>query len=76
MLNPVIRGWMNYFCKFTPSEAFQKGINYVNQKLVRWIGKLKKKAKRSYRKAQTLLERIALSNPKMFYQWQAGYMPM
>lgn len=76
MLNPVIRGWMNYFCKFTPSEAFQKGINYVNQKLVRWVRKNRKKAKRSYRKAQTLLKRIALSNPKMFYQWQAGYMPM
>lgn len=76
MLNPIIRGWMNYFCKFTPSEAFQKGINYVNQKLVRWIRKNRKKAKRSYRKAQTLLKRIALSNPKMFYQWQAGYMPM
>ena len=76
MLNPVIRGWMNYFCKFTPSEAFRKGINYVNQKLVRWIRKIKKKVKRSYRKAQILLKRIALSNPKMFYQWQAGYMPM
>lgn len=76
MLNPVIRGWMNYFCKFTLSEAFQKGINYVNQKLVRWVRKNRKKAKRSYRKAQTLLKRIALSNPKMFYQWQAGYMPM
>ena len=75
-LNPVIRGWMNYFCKFTPSEAFKKGINYVNQKLVRWIRKFRKKAKRSYRKAQILLKRIALSSPRMFYQWQAGYMPM
>lgn len=76
VLNPIIRGWMNYFCKFTPSEAYQKGINYVNQKLVRWIRKNRKKVNRSYRKSQILLNRIALSNPKMFYQWQAGYMPM
>lgn len=75
-LNPVIRGWMNYFCRFTPSEAFHKGINYVNQKLVRWIRRCRKKARRSYCKAQLLLKRIALSNPKMFYQWQAGYMLM
>ncbi len=75
-LNPVIRGWMNYFCRFTPSEAFHKGINYVNQKLVRWIRRCRKKARRSYCKAQLLLKRIALSNPEMFYQWQAGYMPM
>ena len=75
-LNPIIRGWMNYFCKFTPSEAFHKGINYVNQKLIRWIRRCRKKAGRSYCKSQILLNRIALSNPKMFYQWQAGYMPM
>lgn len=75
-LNPVIRGWMNYFCRFTPSGAFHKGINYVNQKLVRWIRRCRKKARRSFCKAQLLLKCIALSNPKMFYQWQAGYMPM
>ena len=76
MLNPVVRGWMNYFCVFTPSEVFQKGINYVNQKLVKWIRKYRKKAKHSYRKAQILLKRIAFSSPKMFYHWQAGYMPV
>lgn len=75
-LNPIIRGWMNYFCKFTPSEAFHKGINYVNQKLVRWIRRNRKKVRRSYRKAQKLLQQIAMSNREMFYQWKAGYMPM
>lgn len=50
-LNPIIRGRMNYFCKFTPSEAFNKGINYVNHKLVRWLKRCRKKVKRSYRKA-------------------------
>ena len=25
MLNPVVHGWMNYFCAFTPSEVFLKG---------------------------------------------------
>lgn len=75
-LNPIIRGWMNYFCKFTPSEAFQKGINFVNQRLVRWLMKNRKKVKKRYIKSLILLNRIALSNPKLFYQWQAGYMPM
>ena len=42
-LKPIIRGWMNYFCKFTPSEAYHKGINYVNRKLVRWIKKKRKR---------------------------------
>lgn len=49
ILNPIIRGWMNYFCKYTPSEAYHKRINYVNQKLVRWLMKSRKRVKRSYR---------------------------
>jgi hypothetical protein len=46
-LNPIIRGWYNYFGKYCPSEAFRKGINYVNQKLTRWLKRTRKKAKRS-----------------------------
>jgi hypothetical protein len=26
-INPVIRGWYNYFGKYCPSEAFRQGIN-------------------------------------------------
>ena len=38
LLNPVIRGWMNYFMVYRSSEA-RKEINYVNHVLVRWIMK-------------------------------------
>ena len=36
-LNPIIRGWYNYFGKYCPGEAFRKGINFVNLRLVRWL---------------------------------------
>lgn len=75
-LNPIICGWYNYFGKFCPSEAFRKGINYVNLTLVRWIKKTRKKARRSMTKAQHLLHYIAMSSPEMFYHWKVGYMPV
>lgn len=75
-LNPIIRGWYIYFGKFCPSEAFRRGINYVNLTLVRWIKKTRKKARRSMTKAQHLLHYIARSSPEMFYHWKVGYMPV
>jgi len=75
-LNPIIRGWMNYFMKFNPSEAFRQGINFVNQTLVRWLERRRKRVKGSLRKAQALLYRIAKSSPELFHHWKMGYMPV
>lgn len=75
-LNPIIRGWYNYFGEYCPSEAFRKGINFVNLRLVRWLKRIRKKVKRSMTKAQHLLHCIAKSNPDMFYHWKVGYMPV
>lgn len=75
-LNPIIRGWYNYFGKYCPSEAFRRGINYVNLKLVRWLKRTRKKVKNSLTKAQYLLHRIAMGNRDMFYHWQVGYLPV
>lgn len=49
-LNPIIRGWYNYFGVFCPSEAYRKGINYVNLILVRWMKRTRKKVKRAHMK--------------------------
>jgi len=75
-LNPLIRGWMNYFMKFNSSEAFRQGINYVNLTLIRWLERSKRKVKGSFRKARILLHRIAKSSPDLFHHWAMGYMPM
>lgn len=75
-LNPIIRGWYNYFSAFCPSEAFRKGINYVNLTLTRWLKRTRKKVKRAYMKAQHLLFHIAMSNRELFYHWKIGYLPM
>lgn len=75
-LNPIIRGWSNYFMKYNPSEAFRQGINYVNLTLARWLKRTHKKVKNGMHKAQVLLKRIAKGKSSLFYHWSMGYMPV
>jgi RNA-directed DNA polymerase len=37
LLNPVLRGWGNYFCTGNASWKFQQADRYVNQRLVRLL---------------------------------------
>jgi group II intron reverse transcriptase/maturase len=76
VLNPIIRGWMNYFLKYNPSEAFKQGINYVNLTLARWLRRTHKKVKNGIYKSQVLLNRIAKEKLDLFYHWSVGYMPV
>lgn len=75
-LDPIIRGWMNYFMKYNPSEAFRQGINYVNLTLARWLRRTHKKVRNGIHKAQVMLKRIAKEKSSLFYHWSMGYMPV
>ena len=74
VMNPVIRGWANYFSKFCASEA-RKVLDYVNLTLVRWVRFRYKSVKRSLGKAFRCLVRIAKAAPNLFYHWQMGIRP-
>ena len=74
IMNPVIRGWANYFSKYFASEA-RKVLDYVNLSLVRWIMYRNKSVKKSYAKAFRNLVRIAKGDPDLFYHWQIGIRP-
>lgn len=73
-LNPIIRGWMNYFMVYRSREA-RKEIDYVNQVLVRWIRKKYKTVRRNWGKAWRMTVRIAKTTPTLFYHWQRGIKP-
>lgn len=68
-LNPKIRGWINYYTRFTRSEA--TGVfYYLNGQIRRWIRhtyKVQAKDK-LYKKYQ----QIQAENPKLFYHWKLG----
>ena len=74
IMNPVIRGWANYFSQYCASEA-HKTLNYVNLTLVRWIKFRSKSVKRSYAEAFRCLVNIAKKSPELFYHWQMGLRP-
>jgi len=73
-MNPVIRGWMNYFSIYSASET-RKEIDYVNHTLVRWIRRRNKSVKKNFFKGLVDLGKFARSNPDLFYHWKMGILP-
>jgi len=74
LMNPVIRGWSNYFSKFCSSEA-RKSLEYVNRLLVIVVKRKYKAVKGSNRRAWKFLTRVYQLRPAMFYHWQIGLNP-
>lgn len=74
LVNPVIRGWFNYFSKFATGSA-KRILTYVNLTIARWAKSKYKSMKGSTLKAMRFLKRIAKCNPNLFYHWQIGLLP-
>jgi RNA-directed DNA polymerase len=74
-MNPIIRGWANYFTRFNPSEARLKGLDPVNLMLVCWAKRKYKKLRYSRKAAFHWVAKLAKREPNLFCQWQLGYRP-
>ena len=68
-LNPKIRGWLNYYCKFIPREA-KNVFLYINELVRRWIEE--KHRLRSKRAVQRLYDCYVQTNRNLFIHWQKG----
>ena len=69
MLNPKIRGWINYYSRFYPYKTLEV-FQYVNEKLRAWI---KNKYKlQSKKEVMVKYKAIQQANPALFYHWQLG----
>ena len=73
-MNPVLRGWMNYFCKYSAGEA-RNVLNYINLTLIQWVRFKYKSTGRKHLKSHKLLGRICKQKPNLFYHWQMGLRP-
>ncbi|NHB98904.1 reverse transcriptase [Photorhabdus stackebrandtii] len=67
-LNPVIKGWFNYYKHFGKSELYQL-VRKLDFALVRWARKKYKKLGRSYRKSTKFLKRLQQQNQRLFAHW-------
>ncbi len=68
-LNPKIRGWLNYYCRFTPKEALRVFL-YLNELIRRWI---QEKFRLVNKKAIILKYKSYMHlNTELFIHWQKG----
>jgi RNA-directed DNA polymerase len=72
-LNPMIRGWINYYGKFRIS-MLHKVFRLLNQRLVRWVRKRYKRYKTSLRRGFQWLKRVQEQYPTLFYHWQFRFL--
>jgi len=67
-LNPMVRGWMNYFGRYNRS-AMKKGLDCVQRRLIRWAMCKYKHFRGHRQRAEKWLNQIKKREPKMFAHW-------
>ena len=67
-LNPMIRGWVNYYGKFKMYEL-TKVFRLFSQRLVWWVRQRYKRYKTSIRKGYKWLASVRKQYPTLFYHW-------
>ncbi len=70
-LNPVIRGWMNYYGKFYRTEMFAL-LRRINTYIVRWARR-KFKRLRAFKRAKRWWNGLLQREPQLFVHW--AWMP-
>jgi len=68
--NPVLRGWMQYYGKYSPS-SLEPVWTQFNAVLIKWTMRKYKKLN-GKTKAARMLESIQQKQPKLFAHWQQG----
>lgn len=71
-LEPLIRGWINYYGKYRITEL-KPVFLLLRQRLVWWARKRYKRYKTNMIKAYRWLDRVQKQFPNLFYQWKYGF---
>jgi RNA-directed DNA polymerase len=69
-INPIVRGWINYYGRFYRSRLASTVLRQINEYLIRWAMRKYKRLRFSPRKAARFLARIARSDPDLFAHWR------
>lgn len=73
-INSKVRGWLNYFQKFCPSEV-KFTMECLNRRLVIWAMRKYKRFRGHRGRAQYWLKTIAKREPRLFAHWALGWLP-
>ena len=74
-LNPILRGWIDYFSRFRPS-ALLPFFYRLDNRLLKWVQNKYKSMRTSKRKAISWLKAKAVENPGLFVHWATGLAPI
>lgn len=74
VVNPVVRGWMNYYGRYYRSKCVQV-LRHLNEALAAWARRKYKRFHRRERASMHWLGRIARRDPTLFVLWQLGVKP-
>jgi RNA-directed DNA polymerase len=69
MINPVLRGWINYYGHFYKS-ALYRTFQHLNNILARWASRKYKRLKEHKRRAFLWLQNRVHRQPRLFAHWQ------
>ena len=70
-LNPLLRGWIAYYGRYTPS-ALSALFRYVNLTLLAWVRRKFKRYKGHKVRAAGFVEKLARTRPDLFVHWRLG----
>lgn len=73
-VNPVLRGWINYYGRFYKSQMYPV-LRHMNNALVQWARRKYKTLKTHKTRAEHFLGNIAKREPKLFVHWKMGIKP-
>jgi len=73
-VNPVVRGWMNYYGRYYRSKCVQV-LRHLNEALAAWARRKYKRFRRRERASMHWLGCIARRDPNLFVLWQLGVKP-
>lgn len=74
IFNPILRGWMTYYCKFYASAMYPIW-RALNLWLSKWIMRKWKRFARHKRRARHHVGRLAQANRHLFVHWEKGVFP-
>jgi RNA-directed DNA polymerase len=73
-INPIVRGWINFYGRFYRSELISL-LRRIDEYLVRWAMRKYKRLRGRPTRAWRLLASVAGREPRLFAHWQAGARP-
>ena len=71
-VNPVLRGWLNYFTAFYPSAVTPIGRR-MDRHLMRWARRKYKRLERSEQRTRVWLTGVRERSPDLFAHWTLRY---